>query len=191
MSSCSCPRLRGSSHTSPRIEYDQQAQQWRKNGPALRSESQRERHRRSPPPNRPFFSLCAGPHPWPNPNARSRPVDHLCVMREILEHCPDTVEIADKEDRNVVHLALKCGPSHSKEVLRLPELVRLVNDADGCGDTPLHAATKDQNYRMVKKLLTIPGVDLRAKNADGLTFLGICESRWQYTKKKVIITSSY
>ncbi|XP_056173322.1 ankyrin repeat-containing protein At5g02620-like [Syzygium oleosum] len=109
---------------------------------------------------------------------------HLCVMREILEHCPDTVEIADEEGQNVVHLALKCGPSHSKEVLRLPELVRLVNETDGCGDTPLHAAAKDHNYRMVKTLLKIPGVDLRAKNADGLTFLDICESQWQHTKKK-------
>ncbi|KAF8013803.1 hypothetical protein BT93_I1607 [Corymbia citriodora subsp. variegata] len=37
---------------------------------------------------------------------------------------------------------------------------------------------------MVKRLLKVPGVDLRAKNKDGLTFLDICESWWQYTKKK-------
>ncbi|KAF8023872.1 hypothetical protein BT93_F1149 [Corymbia citriodora subsp. variegata] len=109
---------------------------------------------------------------------------HLHVLREILEHCPDSVEISDNEGRNVVHLALKCRPSHSKAVLRLPELVRLVNEADCYGNTPLHVAAEDLNYRMVKRLLKIPGVDLRAKNKGGLTFLDICESRWQYTKKK-------
>ncbi|KAF8023873.1 hypothetical protein BT93_F1150 [Corymbia citriodora subsp. variegata] len=109
---------------------------------------------------------------------------HHRVLREILEHCPDAVEISDNEGRNVVHLALKCGPSHSKAVLRLPELVRLVNEADRYGNTPLHVAAEDLNYRMVKRLLKVPGVDLRAKNKDGLTFLDICESLWQYTKKK-------
>ncbi|KAL3733614.1 hypothetical protein ACJRO7_023043 [Eucalyptus globulus] len=107
---------------------------------------------------------------------------HIYVLREILEHCPDTVEVADDEGRNVVHLALKCGPKHSKAVLRLPELVRLVNEADCFGNTPLHVAAGDLNYRMVKRLLKIPGVDLRAKNNEGFTFLDICESKWQYTK---------
>ncbi|XP_039170256.1 ankyrin repeat-containing protein At5g02620-like [Eucalyptus grandis] len=115
---------------------------------------------------------------------------HLHVLREILEHCPDKVEVADDEGRNVVHLALKCGPKHSKAVLRLPELVRLVNEADRFGNTPLHVAAGDLNYRMVKRLLKIPGVDLRAKNDEGCTFLDICESEWQYTKRKVIISSS-
>ncbi|XP_039170261.1 ankyrin repeat-containing protein At5g02620-like [Eucalyptus grandis] len=110
---------------------------------------------------------------------------HLHVLGEILEHCPDTVEVADDEGRNVVHLALKCGPKHSKAVLRLPELVRLVNEADCFGNTPLHVAAGDLNYRMVKRLLKIPGVDLRAKNNKGCTFLDICESKWQYTKRKV------
>ncbi|XP_039170255.1 protein ACCELERATED CELL DEATH 6 [Eucalyptus grandis] len=109
---------------------------------------------------------------------------HLHVLGEILEHCPDTVEVADDEGRNVVHLALKCGPKHSKAVLRLPELVRLVNEADRFGNTPLHVAAGDLNYRMVKRLLKIPGVDLRAKNDEGCTFLDICESEWQYTKRK-------
>ncbi|KAL3733617.1 hypothetical protein ACJRO7_023046 [Eucalyptus globulus] len=109
---------------------------------------------------------------------------HLHVLIEILEHCPDTVEITDDEGRNVVHLALKCGSSHSKAVLRLPELVRLVNEADRLGNTPLHVAAGDLNYRMVKRLLKIPGVDLRAKNDEGCTFLDICKSKWQYTKRK-------
>ncbi|XP_056172972.1 ankyrin repeat-containing protein At5g02620-like isoform X2 [Syzygium oleosum] len=108
----------------------------------------------------------------------------LCLLREILEHCPDTVEISDNEGRNAVHLALKCEPSYSKEVLKVPELVKLVNKADCRRDTPLHMAAKDHNYKIVKKLLMNPEVDLRAKNADGLTFLDICESRWQYTMKK-------
>ncbi|XP_030458818.2 ankyrin repeat-containing protein At5g02620-like [Syzygium oleosum] len=112
---------------------------------------------------------------------------HLCVLREILKHCPDTVEISDNEGNNVVHLALKCRQCRSKEVLKVPELVELVNEADGRGDTPLHVAAKDQNYKMVKRLLMIPSVDLRAKNADGLTALDICESQWQFTKKKAYL----
>ncbi|XP_039170258.1 ankyrin repeat-containing protein NPR4-like [Eucalyptus grandis] len=115
---------------------------------------------------------------------------HLHVLREILEHCPDTVEVADDEGRNVVHLALKCGPKHSKAVLRLPELVRLVNEVDRFGNTPLHVAAGDLNYRMVKRLLKIPGVNLRAKNDEGCTFLDICESEWQYTKRKCLLTGT-
>ncbi|KAK3424198.1 hypothetical protein EUGRSUZ_F00992 [Eucalyptus grandis] len=115
---------------------------------------------------------------------------HLHVLREILEHCPDTVEVADDEGRNVVHLTLNCGPKHSKAVLRLPELVRLVNEADLFGNTPLHVAAGDLNYRMVKRLLKIPGVDLRTKNYEGCTFLDICKSKWQYTKRKNYVADS-
>ncbi|XP_039170259.1 death-associated protein kinase 1-like [Eucalyptus grandis] len=84
--------------------------------------------------------------------------------------CYANVEISDDKGRNAVHLALKCRPSHSKAVLRLPELVRLVNKANRYGNTPLHVAAEDLNYGMVKRLLKIPGVDLEAKNAKGCTF---------------------
>ncbi|XP_048131113.1 protein ACCELERATED CELL DEATH 6-like [Rhodamnia argentea] len=109
---------------------------------------------------------------------------HLSVLREILKHCPDTVEISNEEGRNAAHFALKCELSRSKAVLKEPEVVRLVNEADRGGNTPLHVAAEDLNYRMVKRLLKMPEVDLRAKNKAGRTFLDICESRWQYTKKQ-------
>lgn len=110
------------------------------------------------------------------------------VLQEILQHCPDTIELCDPTGQNALHLAVSNNTTHNvREFLRLPEMKELVNEPDVEGDTPLHLAIKNENYKVVKKLMATGCVDLRIENNKGLTALDICESDWKLSYTQVIL----
>ncbi|KAJ0101917.1 hypothetical protein Patl1_04352 [Pistacia atlantica] len=110
------------------------------------------------------------------------------VLQEILLYCPDTMELCDPTGQNALHLAVLNNTTHNvREFLHLQEMKELVNEPDVEGDTPLHLAIKNENYKMVKKLMATECVDLRTKNNKGLTALDICESDWNLSYRQVIL----
>ncbi|KAJ0101258.1 hypothetical protein Patl1_04335 [Pistacia atlantica] len=60
----------------------------------------------------------------------------------------------------------------------------LVNEPDEEGNTPLHLAVKNENYKLVRKLMETKCADLRTKNNRGLTALDICESDWNLSYRQ-------
>ncbi|XP_031265475.1 protein ACCELERATED CELL DEATH 6-like [Pistacia vera] len=107
------------------------------------------------------------------------------VLQEILLYCPDTMELCDPTGQNALHLAVLNNTTHNvREFLHLQEMKELVNEPDVEGDTPLHLAIKNENYKMVKKLMATECVDLRTKNNKGLTALDICESDWNLSYRQ-------
>ncbi|KAJ0103040.1 hypothetical protein Patl1_04349 [Pistacia atlantica] len=96
------------------------------------------------------------------------------------------MELSDPTHRpNALHLAVLNNTTHNvREFLHLQEMKELVNEHDVEGDTPLHLAIKNENYKMVKKLMATECVDLRTKNNKGLTALDICESDWNLSYRQ-------
>ncbi|KAJ0102366.1 hypothetical protein Patl1_04324 [Pistacia atlantica] len=60
-----------------------------------------------------------------------------------------------------------------KAFLSLPQIRELVNESDNEGNTPLHLAPMNHKHKLVKKLIPTKCVDLRAKNQNEKTALGI------------------
>ncbi|XP_031284921.1 protein ACCELERATED CELL DEATH 6-like [Pistacia vera] len=107
------------------------------------------------------------------------------VFQEILQHCPDTIELCDPTGQNALHLAvLNNTMQNVREFLHLLEIKELVNEPDEEGNTPLHLAVKNENYKLVRKLMETKCADLRTKNNRGLTALDICESDWNLSYRQ-------
>ncbi|KAJ0046725.1 hypothetical protein Pint_04257 [Pistacia integerrima] len=64
--------------------------------------------------------------------------------------------------------------------------MELVKEPDNEGNTPLHLATMNHKYKLVKKLISTKGVDLRAKNQNEKSALGICESERKVSHEEAI-----
>ena len=109
---------------------------------------------------------------------------NLIVLKEILEHYPDAIEICDNQGRNAMHLTIYGGTLKPKQICKVQELIELVNEPDNKGNTPLHIAAENKSYRMLKTLIRV-GANIRAKNADGKTAWDICEEEWPASEKKV------
>ncbi|KAJ0101260.1 hypothetical protein Patl1_04330 [Pistacia atlantica] len=98
----------------------------------------------------------------------------VSVLKEILRQYPNTIELCDLAGKNALHLAMLNNTElNVKAFLSLPQIRELVNEPDNEGNTPLHLATMNHNYKLVKKLIPTKGVDLRAKNQNEKTALGI------------------
>ncbi|XXG69236.1 hypothetical protein AAC387_Pa06g2158 [Persea americana] len=108
------------------------------------------------------------------------------AVRTILEHCPDSAELINKEGQNALHLAVK---KKSEAVLQYlltwPEFRKMINEPDEEGNTPMHLATKTNSKEIVELLFHCEGVDLAVTNKNGLTALDMCGD----TKELVMVTT--
>ncbi|KAJ0103041.1 hypothetical protein Patl1_04348 [Pistacia atlantica] len=97
----------------------------------------------------------------------------------------NTIELCDLAGKNALHLAMLNNTElNVKAFLSLPQIMELVNEPDNEGNAPLHLATMNHKYKLVKRLISTKGVDLRAKNQNEKTALGICESEWKVSHEE-------
>ncbi|RWR85154.1 protein ACCELERATED CELL DEATH 6-like protein isoform X2 [Cinnamomum micranthum f. kanehirae] len=118
---------------------------------------------------------------------------HVGVIKELLRFCPDSVEVADKRGRNVLHVAVKSGRLEvMKYILKSDDLKELINEPDSEGNTPLHLAVIKRNVSVLNLLLKDKRVDTRAINNNGMTALEIAESDKELTMKfrKIVICTA-
>lgn len=103
---------------------------------------------------------------------------HKFAIREIIDHCPDAVELVDGRGRNALHLAvLNNSVSMVNALLGRSEQMILINERDNDGNTPIHLAVDEKTHVIVLKfLLTYEGFDLAITNKKGLTALDVCGS---------------
>ncbi|KAF9608158.1 hypothetical protein IFM89_007544 [Coptis chinensis] len=110
------------------------------------------------------------------------------AVKAILKFCPDTIELLNRDGRNVLHLAVESNTGTVvRSLLKMPEIQELINEADHAGNSPLHLATKNHHYRIVKELMRTKSIDLNAKNKEGSTALDICESQWELSLQQRFI----
>ncbi|CAH2056692.1 unnamed protein product [Thlaspi arvense] len=78
---------------------------------------------------------------------------HVGVIQEILERFPDSMDILNGWDQNVLHVAAKSGQTNVvSHILQKPDLQTLINERDIKGNTPLHLAALNHHPRVVSIL---------------------------------------
>ncbi|TKY49459.1 Ankyrin repeat-containing protein [Spatholobus suberectus] len=99
---------------------------------------------------------------------------HVEVVERLLEHCPDPREILDNYGRNIVHIAAQMGRLNVvRYILQNANhgLVKMINDKDANGNTPLHLATLHCHPKTVRVLTWDKRVDLSLVNRENQTAL--------------------
>ncbi|PIA27407.1 hypothetical protein AQUCO_07800032v1 [Aquilegia coerulea] len=95
----------------------------------------------------------------------------LGTVDDIIQVCPDCMELGDKENQNFLHLAAKLEQVNIvKHVLEMKEIsleTTVLNAKDNYGNTPLHIAAETANKNMVEYFLYDPRVDKMTTNAKG------------------------
>ncbi|XXG69239.1 hypothetical protein AAC387_Pa06g2161 [Persea americana] len=90
----------------------------------------------------------------------------------ILDHCPDSADLINKEGQNALHLAVrKKSEAVLQNLITRPESQKIINEPDEEGNTPMHLATKTDSKEIVELLFHCEGVDLAVTNKNGLTAL--------------------
>nr|XP_023901306.1 protein ACCELERATED CELL DEATH 6-like [Quercus suber] len=96
------------------------------------------------------------------------------VLKEIIEACPGSYELSDNSGKTALHVAAESGAKDAvMYFLTRPEFEGLINEQDKEGNTPLHLAAIEGNYQILSLLGHSRGVDLNAKNKQGLTIMNI------------------
>ncbi|XP_042478006.1 protein ACCELERATED CELL DEATH 6-like [Macadamia integrifolia] len=109
-------------------------------------------------------------------------------VRAILDAYPSSIEFYDDTGRNALHLAvMNCDVFKFKRLLRMPEMMTLINEPDKEGNTPLHLATMGHRYDKVLALLSHKHVDLTAKNNNGHTAFDVCNLDWELSPRQTQI----
>ncbi|KAL3714926.1 hypothetical protein ACJRO7_006777 [Eucalyptus globulus] len=110
-------------------------------------------------------------------------------MRRLLKHTwPDLAEIKNKKGQNILHVAAEAGADKAvyyglQEKGESDIIEKLVNSKDVDGNTPLHLASMHNHYKVMRSLTGVKGIDLQARNNNGLTALDVAvESRSVTTK---------
>ncbi|KAJ3674595.1 hypothetical protein LUZ60_005211 [Juncus effusus] len=98
---------------------------------------------------------------------------HVYVAKELMKHCPDVLYARSRNMRwNALHQAVE--EKHEKFVefiLNTPQLLRLINQSDIHGDTPLHIASRKCSPRIIRALLAHKALNIGALNKHGKTAL--------------------
>ncbi|XP_039161006.1 protein ACCELERATED CELL DEATH 6 [Eucalyptus grandis] len=102
----------------------------------------------------------------------------------------------NKKGQNILHVAAEAGAEAGVggAVYKLQEkgesdiIEKLVNSKDVDGNTPLHLASMHNHYKVISSLTGVKGIDLQARNNNGLTALDVAvESRSVTTKNRVFL----
>jgi len=104
---------------------------------------------------------------------------HRRIVKIILKHCPDCGELRDLKDQNVLQF-LMANRKHSAllKVTKHPELEGLLTESNGDGNTLLHLAAAAHHIPALAFLLRCKGINLEARNGDGLTALDLFQ-QWE------------
>ncbi|KAH7533310.1 hypothetical protein FEM48_Zijuj04G0117300 [Ziziphus jujuba var. spinosa] len=102
---------------------------------------------------------------------------HIDIIKEFLQHCPDSRELNNNQNQNILHLAAKNGRARAvRYMLKNPQLQILINERDCEGNTPLHLATKGSHPMVVSILTWDAKIDLQLMNDEGKMALDVAES---------------
>ncbi|CBI28761.3 unnamed protein product, partial [Vitis vinifera] len=102
---------------------------------------------------------------------------HFHIIQEMLQHCPDLMELLTCKGQNTLHVAAKSGRAEAVSYMlkKMPELEKLINEKDKDGNTPLHLATIFEHPKVVRALTWDKRVNLKAENNGRLTALDIAD----------------
>ncbi|XP_010524934.1 PREDICTED: protein ACCELERATED CELL DEATH 6-like isoform X4 [Tarenaya hassleriana] len=99
---------------------------------------------------------------------------HVDVFKELVHHCPYVWEILDGKDRTALHSAVISGRRGIVDcVLEKPELLFLLNECDGEGNTPLHLAVIHKHHALILLLSRNKQVDKHAMNNNSSTAIDL------------------
>ncbi|XP_034197121.1 protein ACCELERATED CELL DEATH 6-like [Prunus dulcis] len=102
---------------------------------------------------------------------------HVDIVKELLLHCPDSMELRNSSDQNILHVAARCGEDNLvKYFLKNVEFQMLINQKDNRGNTPLHLAKMYHHPKVVDLFTFDRRTNLKVLNDKGMTALGISES---------------
>ncbi|KAG5551372.1 hypothetical protein RHGRI_009700 [Rhododendron griersonianum] len=96
--------------------------------------------------------------------------------RDILKICPESIEARNHEGRHALHL---CKFRDVRFLMRIPEILELLNEGDEEGNTPLHLAIKENHCKKARLLASSASIELGAVNKEGLTALDLCQTDWK------------
>ena len=99
---------------------------------------------------------------------------HIEVIQAFLQQCPDSIELLNDQGQNILHVAAMSGKAKVvSKMLKMPELVMLINEKDEAGNTCLHLASMGCHPKAVSILTWDKRVDLNLLNKEGETALDI------------------
>ncbi|PQM34696.1 protein ACCELERATED CELL DEATH 6-like [Prunus yedoensis var. nudiflora] len=102
---------------------------------------------------------------------------HVDIVKELLRHCPDSMELRNSSDQNILHVAARCGEDNLvKYFLKKVEFQMLINQKDNSGNTPLHLAKMYHHPKVVDLFTFDRRTNLKVLNDRGMTSLDISES---------------
>ncbi|CAL8153839.1 unnamed protein product [Prunus armeniaca] len=102
---------------------------------------------------------------------------HVDIVKELLRHCPDSKELRNSSDQNILHVAARYGEDNLvKYFLKTVEFQSLINQKDNRGNTPLHLAKMYRHPKVVDLFILDRRINLKVLNDRGMTALGISES---------------
>ncbi|XP_021815293.1 transient receptor potential cation channel subfamily A member 1-like [Prunus avium] len=102
---------------------------------------------------------------------------HVNIVKELLRYCPDSMELRNSSDQNILHVAARCGEDNLvKYFLKKVEFQMLINQKDNRGNTPLHLAKMYHHPKVVDLFILDRRINLKVLNDRGMTALGISES---------------
>ncbi|CAM8909268.1 unnamed protein product [Rhodiola kirilowii] len=102
---------------------------------------------------------------------------HTDVIREMLRHRLDMMELLNLQGQNIIHAAAK-GKAIS-HLLKVAELSQLINARDENGNTPLHLATIYGHSEAVNILANDQCINLKLVNHKGCTALDIADEQME------------
>ncbi|KAK6919047.1 Ankyrin repeat, partial [Dillenia turbinata] len=105
---------------------------------------------------------------------------HADIVQELLKYCPEAKELLNGQGQNILHVAAMRGRFNVVEyLLKGQDHVKLINDKDVQGNTPLHLATIHCRPRIVHDLTLDKRIDINIVNKEGRTALDIAEGCWK------------
>ncbi|XP_021735337.1 delta-latroinsectotoxin-Lt1a-like isoform X1 [Chenopodium quinoa] len=88
------------------------------------------------------------------PLLRAAVRSNLPVVDAIINDCPESIEICDPKGKNVLHYIRFPTSLEARNFLEKPEIpVELINQQDDDGNTPMHMAVMNHDFRMVKAMV--------------------------------------
>ncbi|PIA32231.1 hypothetical protein AQUCO_04500078v1 [Aquilegia coerulea] len=109
---------------------------------------------------------------------------NLGAIEDILQFCPECLNLVDKDLQNCLHLAVKFEHVNVVNLLSsMPKIAdEVLNGQDNHGNTPLHIAALRADTRITLLFLYDNRVDKTIKNMQGLRAVDMI--RFDYDKRK-------